>query len=143
LARRCGCRARSLARCRCERATRQLGQEDSLDPERILRVLPDLERETLLAQYRRAVDGARDPAGWKHLQPFPRLRAGRVISANRPGFYEARARALAGTGEEWCSTTRYALLPGRVNYRPWLEGDALRQMGGLPHDACDVTGDRC
>ena len=28
--------------------------------------------------------------------------------------------------------------PGRVNYRPWLEGDAPRQMGGLPHDAFDV-----
>jgi hypothetical protein len=27
-----------------------------------------------------------------------------------------------------------------VNYRPWLEGDALRQMGGLPHDAFDVLG---
>jgi len=25
-----------------------------------------------------------------------------------------------------------------VNYRPWLEGDALRQMSGLPHDAFDV-----
>jgi hypothetical protein len=25
-----------------------------------------------------------------------------------------------------------------VNYRPWLEGDALRQMGGLPPDAFDV-----
>lgn len=76
-----------------------LGQEDSLDPERILRVLPDRERETFLAQYRRAVDGARDPAGWKHLQRFLRLWAGRAISANRPGFYEARARALAGTRE--------------------------------------------
>ena len=76
-----------------------LGQEDSLDPERILRFLPDRERETFLAQYRRAVDGARDPAGWKHLQRFLRLWAGRAISANRPGFYEARARGLAGTGE--------------------------------------------
>jgi hypothetical protein len=27
-----------------------------------------------------------------------------------------------------------------VNYRPWLEGDALRQMGGLPHDAFDILG---
>jgi hypothetical protein len=45
------------------------------------------------------VDGARDPAGWKHLQRFLRLWAGRAISANRPGFYEAQARALAGTGE--------------------------------------------
>ena len=25
-----------------------------------------------------------------------------------------------------------------MNYRPWLEGDALRQMGDLPHDAFDV-----
>ena len=63
------------------------------------RVLPDRERETFLAQYRRAVDGARDPAGWKHLQRFPRLWVGRAISANRPGLYEARARALAGTGK--------------------------------------------
>jgi len=74
-------------------------QEDPLDPERILRVLPDPERETFLTQYRRAVDGARDPAGWKHLQRFLRLWAGRAISANRQGFYEARTRALAGTGE--------------------------------------------
>ena len=73
-------------------------QENPLDPERILRALPERERETFLAQYRRAVDGARDPAGWKHLQRFLRLWAGRAISVNRPGFYEARDRALAGTG---------------------------------------------
>jgi hypothetical protein len=73
-------------------------QEDPLDPERILRVLPDREHETFLAQYRQAVDGAHDPAGWKHLQRFLRLWAGRAIAASRPGFYEARDRALAGTG---------------------------------------------
>jgi len=44
------------------------------------------------------VDGAHDPAGWKHLKRFLRLWAGRAIAANRPGFYEARDRALAGTG---------------------------------------------
>jgi len=70
-------------------------QEDPLDPERILRVLPDREHETFLAQYRQAVDGAHDPAGWKHLKRFLRLWAGRAIAANRPGFYEARDRALA------------------------------------------------
>jgi Family of unknown function (DUF6247) len=59
-------------------------QENPLDPEHILRVLPDREREIFLAQYRRAVDDARDPAGWKHLQRFLRLWAGRAISANRP-----------------------------------------------------------
>ena len=40
-------------------------QEDPLDPERILRALPDREHETFLAQYRQAVDGAHDPAGCK------------------------------------------------------------------------------
>jgi len=25
-----------------------------------------------------------------------------------------------------------------VSYRPWLDGEALRQMGGLPPDALDV-----
>jgi hypothetical protein len=25
-----------------------------------------------------------------------------------------------------------------VSYRPWLDGEALRQMGGLPSDAVDV-----
>jgi hypothetical protein len=73
-------------------------QEDPLDPERILRVLPDREHETFLAQYRQALEGAYDPAGWKHLQRFLRRWAGRAIAASRPGFYEARDRALAGTG---------------------------------------------
>lgn len=73
-------------------------QEDPLDPERILCILPDREHETFLAQYRLAVDGAHDPAGWKHLKRFLRLWAGRAIAANQPGFYEARDRALAGTG---------------------------------------------
>ena len=74
-------------------------QEDPLDPERILRVLPDREHETFLAQYRQAVDGAHDPAGWKHLKRFLRLWAGRAIAANRPGFTRrviGRSPVLAG-----------------------------------------------
>jgi hypothetical protein len=39
--------------------------EDPLDPQRILDELPGDERGFFLAQYREAVDGARDPAGWK------------------------------------------------------------------------------
>lgn len=38
-------------------------QEDPLGPERILRILPDRENETSLAQYRQAVDGAIPLAG--------------------------------------------------------------------------------
>ncbi len=73
-------------------------QEDPLDPERILGVLPDREREMFLAQYRRAVDGARDPAGWKHLRRFLRLWALRAIAVAQPGYYEARELARAGGG---------------------------------------------
>jgi hypothetical protein len=73
-------------------------REDPLDPERILRALPERERETFLTQYRRAVDGAHDPAGWKHLRRFLRLWAMRAIAVAQPGYYEARDLARAGTG---------------------------------------------
>ncbi len=73
-------------------------QEDPLDPGHILRVLPERERETFLAEYRRAVDGAHDPAGWPELRRFLRLWAWRAIAVAEPGYYEARERARAGTG---------------------------------------------
>jgi hypothetical protein len=72
--------------------------EDPLDPQWILRELPDRERANFLAAYREALDGARDPAGWGHLRRVLRLWSGVVIAANRPGFYEAREAALTGTG---------------------------------------------
>jgi hypothetical protein len=76
------------------------GQEhqDSLDPARILRVLPEGEREAFLAEYRRAVDEARDPAAWKDLQRFLRLWALRAIAVAQPGYYQARAAAQVKTG---------------------------------------------
>ncbi len=72
--------------------------EDPLDPQRILRELPDRERANFLAAYREALDGARDPAGWGQLRRVLRLWSGMVIAANRPGFYEAQEAALTGTG---------------------------------------------
>jgi hypothetical protein len=72
--------------------------EDPLDPQRIVRELPDRERANFLADYRAALDGARDPAGWGHLRRVLRLWSGMVIAANRPGFYEAQEAALTGTG---------------------------------------------
>ena len=72
--------------------------EDSLDPERILGVLPEGERATFLIQYQRAVDAARDPAGWKDLQRFLRLWALRAIAVAQPGYYEAWEAARTGTG---------------------------------------------
>ena len=72
--------------------------EDPLDPQRILRELPDRERANFLAAYREALDGTRDPAGWGHLRRVLRFWSGMVIAANRPGFYEAQEAALTGTG---------------------------------------------
>jgi hypothetical protein len=73
-------------------------QEDPLDPGRILRALPDRERETFLAEYRQAVEDARDPAGWPELRRFLRLWSFRTIAVNQPGYYEAWEQASAGTG---------------------------------------------
>ena len=72
--------------------------EDPLDPERILQALPERERETFLGQYQRAVDGARDPAGWKHLRRFLRLWAMRAIVVSEAGYFEARELARDGIG---------------------------------------------
>jgi Family of unknown function (DUF6247) len=73
-------------------------REDPLDPERILRALPGRERETFLAEYRRAMAEAQDPAGWPELRRFLRLWAWRAIAVNQPGYYEAWEQANAGTG---------------------------------------------
>jgi hypothetical protein len=72
--------------------------DDPLDPQRILGELPAPERGTFLAQYRRAVDGARDPAGWGELRRVLRLWSLHAMSASQPGYRQARDTALAGTG---------------------------------------------
>jgi hypothetical protein len=76
-----------------------LPDRDPLDPEQILLDLPEREREGFLLQYREAVEGARDPAGWKNLRRVLRLWSWMAIAASRPGHYEAQEEALAGTGE--------------------------------------------
>ena len=73
-------------------------EEDPLDPERILQSLPERERETFLAEYRRAVGEARDPARWPELRRFLRLWAWRAVAVAEPGYYEAWERTRAGSG---------------------------------------------
>jgi hypothetical protein len=73
-------------------------REDPPAPERILRSLPERERETFLAEYRLALDDARDPVGWPELRRFLRLWAWRAIAVNQPGYYEAWEQASAGAG---------------------------------------------
>jgi hypothetical protein len=72
--------------------------DDPLDPQRILGELPAAERGTFLAQYRRAVAGAQDPAGWGELRRVLRLWSLHLVAASQPGYQQARDAALAGTG---------------------------------------------
>jgi hypothetical protein len=70
--------------------------EDPLDPERIMRALPERERGAFLAQYQEAVDGAHEPSGWSSLRRLLHLWALRAVAVAQPGYYEARDRARAG-----------------------------------------------
>jgi hypothetical protein len=105
---------------------------DPLDPQRILRELPERERANFLAAYREALDGAQDPAGWGQLRRVLRLWSGMVIATNRAGFYEAQEAALTGTsgGDASGGLHPTAPYPG-VKYRPYLESSTLRQMHGV------------
>jgi hypothetical protein len=62
--------------------------EDPEDPAVILRDLPERERAGWLAQYREALEAARDPAGYAQLRLVLRIGRLRVIACNSPGFYE-------------------------------------------------------
>src|SRR5258707_15889985 len=70
--------------------------EDPLDPGQILRALPDRERETFLAEYRRAVDDARDPARWPELRRVPRVGGRGGGARGGPGGLGKRGGGEAG-----------------------------------------------
>jgi Family of unknown function (DUF6247) len=76
----------------------QSEHEDPLDPQMILSMLPEREREPFLASYREALSEARDPAGWQYLRRVLRLWRMRADALRRPGFIEAEEAALSGTG---------------------------------------------
>ncbi len=63
----------------------------------ILRDLPERERDYWLAQYREALEAARDPAGYPRLQMILRVGHLMTIACNRPGYYEAMEAARNGT----------------------------------------------
>lgn len=64
-----------------------------LDPVRILRSLPQAERDTFLAAYRRAVSAADDPDGFSGLLRLLRLWSMRAVAVTAPGYAEARTAA--------------------------------------------------
>ena len=63
----------------------------------ILRDLPEPEREEFLRQYHRAVDAARDPAGYQQLRRLLHVWRLTAIAIVQPGYYEELAAAHAGT----------------------------------------------
>lgn len=73
--------------------------EDPTDPLTILRDLPEPEREEFLGQYRRAVDAAHAPAGYRQLRRLLHVWSLTAVAARRPGYYEELAAAHAGTAE--------------------------------------------
>jgi hypothetical protein len=68
-------------------------RDDLLDPQRILADLPEDERGVFLAQYRQAVEEARDPASWKDLWRVLRLWRFHAQAIAEPGYWEAREAA--------------------------------------------------
>jgi hypothetical protein len=81
-----------------------------------------------LAEYRLALDHARDPVGWPELLRFLRLWSFRAIAVNQPGYCEAWEQVSAGGG--MLLDGRDQVLPARhVSYRP-LDG-----APGQLHDA--------
>ncbi len=64
-------------------------REDPLDPQRILDERPEGERGFFLSQYREAVEGARDPAGWTQLRRVLRLWRYHAEATKDPGYWQA------------------------------------------------------
>jgi hypothetical protein len=70
--------------------------EDPEDPRVILRDLPERERDHWLAQYREALEAARDPEGYGRLRLVLRLGHLMTIACRKPGYYEAIEAARGG-----------------------------------------------
>ncbi len=103
------------------------------------------ERGEFLRQYRRAVDAAHDPAGYRQLRRLLHVWSLTAIAADQPGYYEELAAARAGddygSAGHRCDpglnrTSRRGQGPA-VTYRAELSGRALKQMHGLPGPAFD------
>jgi hypothetical protein len=90
--------------------------------------LPELERENFLSQYREALDGAPDPAGWKHRRHVLRLWSWMVAAASKPGYYEAREQLCLS---RFCSCT-WDIRPPVLQLLPCLVQAQLLQGTALP-----------
>lgn len=80
--------------------------------------LPERERDRFLRAHRHAVDGARDPVGWRQLRRVLRLRSWMAIAASRPGHYEARQHAAGGLHPPRDVARDLSAVAGAVRARP-------------------------
>ena len=73
--------------------------EDSDDPEVILRELPERERAEFLRQYHEAVDVDHDPTGRQQLRQVLHAWGLIAIAASRDSYYEELAAVQNGTAQ--------------------------------------------
>ena len=69
------------------------------DPERILRRLPEAERERFLGEYRTALDAAHEVWRWRHLQEVLARWELVATATSKPGYAQALEEARTGAGQ--------------------------------------------
>ena len=69
------------------------------DPERILRRLPEAERERFLREYRTALDAAHEVWRWRHLKELLAHWELVATATSKPGYAEALEDARTGAGQ--------------------------------------------
>jgi hypothetical protein len=83
---------------------------DDYDPVEILRVLPNRFHDYFLAEYRAAVEGARQVERYRQLHDLLRLWRLRAVAYSGPG-YESRLQAFRG-GRDDDFTSADQVIPG-------------------------------
>jgi len=108
--------------------------------------LPEREREEFLRQYHQAVDAAHDRAGYQQLRRLLRVWSLTAIAAGQPGYYEELEAVCDGTAttdraghrrDTGLDRTGRRSQEPTLTYRAELSGRALKQIYGLPGQACD------
>jgi hypothetical protein len=69
------------------------------DPERILRRLPEAERERFLSEYRTALDAAHEVWRYRHLQELLARWELVATATSKPGYAQAREEVRTGAGQ--------------------------------------------
>lgn len=74
-------------------------RDDARDPQGILWRLPERARDQFLADYEAAVEGARDPAGYRKLQETLQTWVTLAVAYDKPDLGERVADVRGGRGD--------------------------------------------